>query len=159
MCFWAAEKKSSNWVIFIFFKKRGKTIASFALQNYFHSVMYLCMQKRVLLRHKCSLFQNQPMLVQWRNWRRFHHCFCLRHLPELEKHSTSTFHYNLVFFLVSVYLSLILTIILIQGITLIKFHFLCFFLFIGEHQVQVVLFQHLWLLSFNFQLLEEINIR
>lgn len=49
--------------------------------------MYLCMQKRVLLRHKCSLFQNQPRLGQWRNWRRFHHCFCLRHLPELEKHN------------------------------------------------------------------------
>lgn len=46
--------------------------------------MYLCMQKRVLLRHKCSLFQNQPMLGRWRNWRRFHHCFFLHHLPELE---------------------------------------------------------------------------
>lgn len=137
-----------------------KAIISFALQSLiFHSTMCLCMQKRVLLHHKCSLFQNQPMLVQWRNWRRFHHCFCLPHLRELQKHSTITFHYNHIFFSVSIYLLLILTIFLIQGVTLIKVHFLWFFLFVGEHQVQVVLFQHLWLLSFNFQLLEEINNR
>lgn len=61
-----------------------KAIISFALQSLiFHSTMCLCMQKRVLLHHKCSPFQNQPMLVQWRNWRRFHHCFCLPHLREL----------------------------------------------------------------------------
>lgn len=110
----------------------------------------------LLPHHRCSLFLCQPMLVLWRGWTRSHHCFYSPRPPVLLALTCKPFCYTTLTLVLrgkKKKKKFIYTVVVLQQLSLIKIHFLRLLLFGGEHQVQVILFRHLHLLPFNFQLL------